>query len=71
MKKLFFAVVFTLGSFMFVNAQVQPQDDPENVIKEEVVQEEAVATEVQEENTVIEEQQSEVVVDEVVEEVAE
>jgi len=33
MKKLFFAVVLTMGSFMFINArvQVQPQDNPQSV----------------------------------------
>ena len=36
MKKLFFAVVLTFGSFMFINAhvQVQPQDDPQNTVTE-------------------------------------
>ena len=50
MKKLFFAVALTLGSFMFINAQEQPQDDSQNVVTEEVteVKEQAEATEVEE-----------------------
>lgn len=56
MKKLFFAVVLTLGSFMFINArvQVQPQDDPQTTVTEvqdttvTQAQEETTATGVQE-----------------------
>ena len=68
MKKLFFAVGLTLGSFMFINAQVQPQDDPENVateVQEEVVSIEAQeAAEVDEAIQVTEDQQSDAVVEE-------
>ena len=70
MKKLFFAVVLTLGSFMFINAQ--PQDDSQEVateVQEEVgeaqsieAQEEAV--EVQEAIQVTEDQKSDAVAEE-------
>jgi len=52
MKKLFFGVVLTLGSFMFINAQVQSQDDPQNVVTS--TQEETTAIEVQKDTTVVE-----------------